>query len=100
MELARVIGTVVSTQKVPGLDGVKLLLVEALDDAGHVHGEPFVVADGGQAGPGDIVSWVGGREAALTLSETFVPVDAATVSIVDAIDTRPLESVLKARGIA
>ncbi len=100
MELARVIGTVVTTRKVPGMDGVKLLLVEALDDAGVVHGEPFVLADAGQAGPGDIVSWVGGREAALTLSETFVPVDAATVSIVDAIDTRPLARVLRDRGEA
>ena len=32
MELARVIGTVVATRKVPGLEGVKLLLVEPLDE--------------------------------------------------------------------
>ena len=94
MELARVIGTVVSTQKVPGLEGVKLLMVEALDEAGAVHGDPFVCADASQAGVGDIVSWIGGREATLVLPETFVPVDAAVVSIVDRVDARSLSEVL------
>ncbi len=94
MELARVIGTVVSTRKVPGLTGVKLLMVEALDEAGSVHGEPFICADATQAGVGDIISWVGGREAALTLAETFVPVDAAVVTIVDQVDARSLDEVL------
>ncbi len=94
MELARVIGTVVSTQKAPGLTGVKLLMVEALDERGVVHGDPFVCADASQAGVGDIVSWVGGREATLTLPEHFVPVDAAVVSIVDHVDARSLAEVL------
>ena len=94
MELARVIGTVVSTQKVPGLEGVKLLMVEALDEAGAVHGDPFVCADASQAGVGDIVSWIGGREATLVLPETFVPVDAAVVTIVDRVDARSLDEVL------
>jgi ethanolamine utilization protein EutN len=90
MELARVIGTVVATRCYEGLRGVKLLLVEPLDDALQVVGGPFVVADAGQAGVGDVVSWVGGREAALALPETFVPIDAAIVTIVDRVDARPL----------
>lgn len=90
MELARVIGTVTSTQKYPGLEGVKLLLVEAVDEEGAAHGAPFVVTDSGQAGVGDLVSWIGGREAALTCPEEFVPVDAAIVTIVDQVDARPL----------
>jgi ethanolamine utilization protein EutN len=94
MELARVIGTVVSTHKVPGLTGVKLLMVESLDESGATHGEPFVCADATQAGVGDIVSWIGGREAALAMPETFVPVDAAVVSIVDQVDARSLSEVL------
>ena len=90
MELARVIGTVVSTRRYEGLDGVKLLLAQPLDDTLGEVGQPLVVADVGQAGVGDIVSWVGGREAALALPETFVPVDAAIVTIVDQVDARPL----------
>ena len=95
MELARVIGNVVCSQQYEGLEGVKFLLVEALDEHGNVHGEPFVAADHDQmAGPGDVVSWIGGREAALAMPVTFVPVDAAIVGVVDDVNARPLEEVL------
>ena len=96
MELARVIGTVVASQKYEGLDGVKLLLVEALDERLEAHGDPFVACDyDQQAGPGDVVSWIGGREAALALPETFVPVDATIVSVVDDVNARSLDEVLR-----
>ena len=36
------------------------------------------------AGPGEIVTYEGGREAALLLDPSFVPVDHAVVGIVDA----------------
>ena len=95
MELARVIGTVVATQKYEGLEGVKLLLVQSLDEQLESHGDPFVVCDyDQQAGPGDVVSWIGGREAALAMPETFVPVDAAIVSVVDDVNARTLSEVL------
>lgn len=90
MELARVIGTVVASTRYEGLEGVKLLLVQPLDDTLAEVGAPLVVADASQAGVGDVVSWVGGREATLALPEPFVPVDAAVVSIVDQVDARPL----------
>ena len=44
-------------------------------------------AEVGRAGPGDLVSLVGSREAALALSPSFVPVDAAIVGIVDSVST-------------
>lgn len=83
MELARVIGTVVATVKYETLHGVRLLVVQPVDHDGVEVGDPMVAADALQAGPGDTVSWVGGREAALTLPNTFAPVDCAVVSIVD-----------------
>jgi microcompartment protein CcmK/EutM len=83
VELARVIGTVVASHKYEGLEGTKFLLVEPLDETLAVVGEPFVVVDNAQkAGPGDVVAWIGGREAALVCPIHFVPVDAAIVSIV------------------
>ncbi len=95
MELARVIGTVVATQQYEGLQGVKLLLVEPLDETLAVVGEPFVATDWDQkAGPGDVVSWVGGREAALACPVHFVPVDAAIVSVVDDVNAATLAEVL------
>jgi ethanolamine utilization protein EutN len=90
MELARVVGTVVATQKYEGLTGVRLLLVEPLDEHLKTVGDPFVACDSTQAGPGDVVSWVGGREATLALPVKFVPVDATIVSIVDEVDARSL----------
>ncbi|MBJ94531.1 MAG: ethanolamine utilization protein EutN [Rickettsiales bacterium] len=85
MELARVVGTVVATRKVPGLSGVKLLLVEPLDDQLQPAGEPFVACDSCQAGVGDIVHWLGGREATLALPVHYVPVDATIIGIVDEV---------------
>ena len=86
MYLGRVIGTVVATTKYDGLQGVRLLVVEPIDDDGNVCGEPHVAADSTQAGPGETVFLVGSREAALAMEETFVPVDAAIVGIVDQVD--------------
>jgi ethanolamine utilization protein EutN len=86
MYLGRVIGTVVASRKYAGLDGVPLLFVEPLDDQLRRTGEPHVAADATRvAGPKDLVYLVGSREASLALEETFVPVDAAIVGIVDQV---------------
>jgi ethanolamine utilization protein EutN len=86
MDLGRVIGTVVATQKAEGLHGVKLLVVEPLNHRREVIGPAFVAIDVCQAGPGEIVNWVASREAAMALPDAFVPVDAAIVGLVDRID--------------
>jgi microcompartment protein CcmK/EutM len=38
------------------------------------------------AGAGELIYWVGAREAAQALEETFAPVDHAIVGIVDAVE--------------
>lgn len=81
------LATVVADRKYKGLEGVKLLLVQPLDDELREAGEPLVVADPSTAGIGQVVWWVGGREAALALTETFVPVDAAVVAIADEVSS-------------
>ena len=85
MNLGRVIGTVVSTQKVPGLDGVKLLIVQPLDENLEPAGDPLVACDAQQSGPGELVTFIGGREASLPLPEPFNPSDATITSIVDEV---------------
>jgi microcompartment protein CcmK/EutM len=88
VQLARVIGTVVATQKVTGLEGIRFLLVQPLDRAQRPAGEPVVAADAvHMAGPGELVYVVAAREAALAMPEPFVPVDHAIVGIVDAVTT-------------
>ena len=86
MNLGRVIGTVISTRKVESLDGVKLLIVQPLDENLKDRGEPVVACDAQQAGPGQIVTFIGGREASLPLPEPFNPSDATVTSIVDTVD--------------
>lgn len=85
MELARVIGRCVATVKHPGLEGVRLLIIQPQDASGQPTSEPIFAADPLQAGPGDVVAWVQGREAACALPERFTPVDAAVVGIVDQV---------------
>lgn len=85
MELAKVIGNVVATVKHESLTGVRLLLIQPHDHAGRPAGDPIVAADPLQAGVGDTVEWITGREAALALPVTFSPVDATVVAIVDQV---------------
>ena len=87
MKLGRVIGTVVATCRYEGLEGVKLLVVQPLDQSLKADGRPQVAADAtAQAGPGELVFVVASREAAQALPEVFVPVDLAITGIVDEVD--------------
>ena len=84
--MARVIGTVVATTHVEGLDGVRFLIAQPLDRELREVGEPVIAADGvAMAGPGELVYIVASREAALACPEKFVPVDHAIVGIVDQV---------------
>lgn len=86
MKLGKVIGSVVCTQKESSLEGVKLLLLQPVDEELKHTGAPIVACDTVQAGMGDVVFWEGGREAALGLDNWFNPSDATIMGIVDHID--------------
>ena len=87
MNLGRVTGRVVSTVRYPGLEGVRLLIVQPLNERLEPSASPLVACDAVQAGPGDLVFWIGGREATAPLPETFVPVDATILGHVEQVDT-------------
>jgi ethanolamine utilization protein EutN len=87
MLIARVVGTVVSTQKHDTLEGAKLLLVQplALDDA--PRGTTLLAIDSVGAGVGEkVLVVVEGRAAGEALGRRVAPVDAAIVGIVDVVD--------------
>jgi ethanolamine utilization protein EutN len=87
VKFGRVVGTLVATQQYQGLEGVKFLVVQLLDRNLEPQGDPVIAADGtAQAGPGELVCVLGGREAALALPKKFVPVDHAVAAIVDVAD--------------
>src|SRR5471030_452958 len=83
MNLGKIVGTVVATVKDPSLMGVNLKLLQPLDDQLKSVGNIIAAADPMGARPGDVVMWVGAREASLALENKFAPVDAAVVGLVD-----------------
>ena len=86
MLLGRVIGTVVPCVRCAGLSGVPFLIVQPLDRFGSPSGTPLVAADATKMGGlGELILYEGGREAAMALDETFVPVDQAVIGIVDQV---------------
>ncbi len=83
MYLARVIGRLVATQRTPGLEGVPLQLIQPLDERGSDMGASLVACAVISVGPGDLVHFVDGREAALACPIAFVAVDAAIIGYVE-----------------
>ena len=89
MKLGKVIGTVVSTQKLEPLEGLKLLLVQPVDENGQEIGDVLVALDPVQAGEGDLVFYESSKEAAQAFKEWFSPADVAIFGIVDHVDLDP-----------
>ena len=86
MDLARVIGRVVCTQKDESLNGRKRLLVQPLTIEGLDTGTPLVAIDAVGAGAGERIFYVTGREASFAFIPDHVPTDATIVGIVDQVN--------------
>ena len=90
MLFGRVVGSAVCTIKYPGMDGLKLLLVQPLNKQLESAGAMQVAVDVVQAGLGDICVMVRSREASLALpDDKFVPIDLALVGIVNDLMVNP-----------
>ena len=85
MQLAKVRGTVVSTQKDPSLRGVKLLLLQLINEEGQILPEYEVAADSVGAGFDEWVLISRGSGARQVLGNEQRPVDAAVVAIIDTV---------------
>ena len=83
MQLARVVGDVVSTQKNEGLHGLKLLVLQPIAADSSPVGRTLVAVDAVGAGVGEVVFFVRGKEASFPFYPTEAPVDAGVVGIVD-----------------
>ena len=87
MQIARVVGTVVSTQKHRKFEGATLLLVQPLNIDDTPRGSALLAVDGVGAGVRDRVLVVlEGRAAGEALGKKAAPVDAAIIGIIDRID--------------
>ena len=83
MQLARVLGEVVSTMKDPSLSGLKMLVLQPIAASGDAAGRTLVALDSVGAGVGENVFFVRGREAAFPFYPAEPPADATIVGIVD-----------------
>jgi ethanolamine utilization protein EutN len=83
MQIAKVIGDVVTTVKDANLNGIKLLLLQPLDSDGKSTGRTLVAIDAVGAGVGETVFFVRGKEASFPFHPVEVPADAGIVGIVD-----------------
>jgi ethanolamine utilization protein EutN len=87
MQIGRVVGTVVATQKHRKFEGAKLLLVQPLNIDDTPRGTALLAVDGVGAGVDEKVLVVlEGRAAGEALGKKAAPVDAAIIGIIDSID--------------
>jgi ethanolamine utilization protein EutN len=90
MQLARVVGTVVATQKHATLEGAKLLLVQPLTLDDQARGPALLAVDSVGAGVHEkVLIVIEGRAAGEALGRKGAPVDAAIIGIVDSVDLEP-----------
>ena len=83
MLLGEVVGTVVATKKESSLEGLRFLLVRAIDAKGKPTGATVVAADAVGSGVGEIVLYASGSSARQTEGTKDRPVDAVVMAIVD-----------------
>ena len=83
MQIARVIGNLVSTIKNESLNARKLLIVQTLDADLKPIGKPMVALDSVGAGVGELVFWCRGKEASFPFKRENTPTDCTIVGIID-----------------
>ena len=89
MQIGRVVGTVVSTQKNRKLEGAKLLLVQPLTLDGTPRGVAVLAIDSVGAGVGErVLLVIEGKAAGDALGRKGAAVDAAIIGIVDMLDVQ------------
>lgn len=86
MQIAKVLGTVVSTQKDPSLMGLKFLLLQFVDETGQLLPLYEVAADTAGAGVDEWVLVSRGSAARQTERNENRPLDALVVGIIDTVN--------------
>ena len=87
MQICRVVGTVVATQKNRKLEGAKLMLVQPLTLDGKPRGATLLAIDSVGAGVGEqVLVVIEGKAAGQALGRKAAAVDAAIIGIIDALE--------------
>lgn len=86
MKFGKIIGRVVSTQKVESFEGLKLVLVQPLDEKLKTVGDAIVAVDTLQSDVGQVIYYETSKEASRVIEKEMNPCDAAVMGIVDDIN--------------
>jgi len=87
MFYGKVIGNIVATIKVKGLEGKKIQIIRPIDMQTGLESEKFIIAlDVTDSGAGDYVGYEDGKEAAWAFEPEEVPTDATIVAIIDNVN--------------
>ena len=86
MQIARVIGTTISTIKDEKVRGSKLLILRQTDETGQMIGKSYVAVDLVDAGVDDLVLSGHGSSARQTYQTKDCPVDAVVMAVIDHLE--------------
>jgi microcompartment protein CcmK/EutM len=93
MRLCRVLGSITATIKHPAFAGLKLMVVEPIDQSGKATGKSFIAVDRVQSGEGDSVLVMsegnGVRQLFGQPKTADFPIRSAIVGVVDQVDAPP-----------
>jgi microcompartment protein CcmK/EutM len=92
MTLGRVVGRVWASVKNPGLEGLRMLVVQPLTAELAPTGRHIVCTDCTGAGAGELVYWVKGKEASFPFLPAEAPTDNTIVGIVDSVHVASREA--------
>ena len=98
MNLAKVLGRVVSTHKEETLTGLKLLMLGVAGSDGKLTGGSVVAVDAVGAGEGEYVLYASGSSARQTVVTDGKPVDTVVMAIVESWDIEGEDVYKKGRG--
>jgi ethanolamine utilization protein EutN len=86
MKFGKIIGRVISTQKVESFEGLKLVLVQPMNEKLESAGDAIVAVDTLQSDVGQIIYFETSKEASRIIEKEMNPCDAAVMGIVDDIN--------------
>lgn len=86
MKFGKIIGRVISTQKVESFEGLKLVLVQPLNEELKKAGTALVAVDTLSADIGQIIYYETSKEASRIIEREMNPCDAAIMGIIDEIN--------------
>ena len=83
MKIGKIVGTLVASQKDPGLEGLRFQVLKNVSVDGTVKDDYVVAVDAVGAGLGEYVLYASGSSARQTTATDKRPVDAVIMAIVD-----------------